>query len=63
MAEHLEACVLAVPDQPGCAAVREQYGLCPDHDGWCAPGCPVTGGGWSPTDQATPGGDAPGEAS
>ena len=45
MAEHLQACVLPRPDGPGCAQVREQYGLCPDHDGWCALGCPVTGGG------------------
>jgi hypothetical protein len=46
MSEHLQACVLPVPDTPSCVPVREQYGLCPDHDGWCAPGCPVTGGGW-----------------
>jgi hypothetical protein len=46
MAEHLDTCVRPRPDGPGCAQVREQYGLCPDHDGWCAPGCPVTGGGW-----------------
>jgi len=51
MAEHLPACVLPRPDGLGCAGVREQYGLCPDHDGWCAPGCPVTGGGWPQTYQ------------
>jgi hypothetical protein len=62
MAEHLEACVLPLPDQLGCAEVREHYGLCPDHDGWCAPGCPVTGGGWPQTYHPTRGGDAPGEA-
>jgi hypothetical protein len=41
VSEHLEACVPQLPDQPGCGWVREQYGLCPDHDGWCAPGCPI----------------------
>jgi hypothetical protein len=49
MPEHLDACVLPRPDDPSCQAVREQYGMCPDHDGWCAPGCPVTGGGWPQT--------------
>jgi hypothetical protein len=38
---HLPHCVQALPEQPGCAEVREQYGRCPDHDGWCAPGCPA----------------------
>jgi len=41
VAEHLDACVLPRPDSPGCIEVRGQYGICPDHDGWCAPGCPV----------------------
>jgi hypothetical protein len=53
MAEHLEACILPLPDNRGCGWVRETYGLCPDHDGWCAPGCPVTGGGWPQTYDAT----------
>jgi hypothetical protein len=39
--EHLEQCVRQLPTQPGCEQVREQYGRCPDHDGWCAPGCPI----------------------
>jgi hypothetical protein len=57
--DHLPACVLPRPDGPGCAKVREQFGLCPDHDGWCAPGCPVTGGGWPQTCGDDPeGGDA-----
>jgi len=45
-ARHLPGCVPAVPDAPGCEAVRAEYGICPDHDGLCAPGCPVghTGG-------------------
>jgi hypothetical protein len=38
---HLPDCVRALPERPGCAEVREQYGICPDHDGWCAPGCPL----------------------
>jgi hypothetical protein len=38
---HLPECVRALPEQPGCAEVRELYGICPDHDGWCAPGCPA----------------------
>jgi hypothetical protein len=40
--QHLDACVLPRPSSGGCEEVREQYGgLCPDHDGLCAPGCPV----------------------
>jgi hypothetical protein len=39
---HLPDCVQALPEQLGCAEVREQYGRCPDHDSWCAPGCPIT---------------------
>jgi hypothetical protein len=38
---HLEACIPAVPGDAGCAQLRQTYRLCPDHDGWCAPGCPV----------------------
>ncbi len=41
MAAHLEGCVPAVPGDAGCQQLREQYRLCPDHDGWCAPGCAV----------------------
>ena len=40
-ARHLPGCVPAVPDAPGCEAVRAEFGICPDHDGLCAPGCPV----------------------
>jgi hypothetical protein len=50
MPEHLEACVRALASTPGC----EQYGICPNHDGWCAPGCPVG--------DPTRGGDAASEA-
>jgi hypothetical protein len=48
---HLPECVQALPERPGCAEVREQYGSCPDHDGWCAPGCPAA-------QQAEEGGEA-----
>jgi hypothetical protein len=42
MAEHLETCLPAIPDQVGCAAVRELYGgSCPDHDPLCDAECPV----------------------
>jgi len=41
MPDHLEDCILPVPDQTGCEAVRALYGACPDHDGFCAPGCPT----------------------
>jgi hypothetical protein len=40
-AEHLPECVGVLPSTPGCEQVRQQYGICPDHDGWCAPGCPA----------------------
>jgi hypothetical protein len=53
--EHLEQCVRQLPTQPGCEQVRETYGRCPDHDGLCAPGCPIG-------DPSQEGGEAAGKA-
>jgi hypothetical protein len=41
VSEHTGACVLPLPGDDSCELVRQQYGRCPDHDGWCSPGCPV----------------------
>ena len=41
---HLPECIPASAGDPGCEEVRRQYGTCPDHDPWCAPGCPTQGG-------------------
>lgn len=40
--EHLGGCIPAVGVTAACEAVRWIYGICPDHDEWCALGCPVT---------------------
>jgi hypothetical protein len=41
---HLPECIPAAGGGPDCEQVRAVYGICPDHDPWCAPGCPSQGG-------------------
>jgi hypothetical protein len=36
---HLPECIPAVGGGPECEAIRRVYGICPDHDPVCAPGC------------------------
>ncbi len=41
---HLPGCIPAAGGGPDCEEVRRVYGICPDHDPVCAPGCPTLGG-------------------
>jgi hypothetical protein len=45
MPDHLTDCILPRAGDASCEQPREDYGLCPEHDGYCADHCPVTGGG------------------
>ena len=44
LAGHLPECIPASGGGPDCQAIRRVYGVCPDHDPVCAPGCPTRPG-------------------